>query len=140
MNDQISFLPLLDDAEHHTWLLSGRPGIKNDCDVYTGNVMEFSDGKLAGVNIRIELCAVEENVLFEFSYQAKTYGCGRPLCEDSHTCHRSNSAKALADYIYNVFQHSVVPYDKDLANYPNETKELLKLCKKSCERIAKEVA
>lgn len=92
------------------------------------------------MNIEVELCAVDKNILFEFSYQVKTYGCGRPLWEESHKCHRANSAEFLAECIYNVFQHGVVPYDKNLVNYPKETKELLKLCKKACERIAKEVA
>ena len=34
----------------------------------------------------------------------------------------------------------VVPYDGNLKNYPKETKDLLKLCRKLCDRIAKEVA
>ena len=29
--------------------------------------------------------------------------------------------------------------DKNLVNYPKETKELLKLCKRACDRIAKEI-
>lgn len=140
MNDQISFLPMLDDAEHPTWLLSGRPGIKNDCGVYTENVLEFRDGKLTGVNVEIKLCAEGNFILFEFSYQTGTYGCGHPLCRPCHECHRANSAEFLAECIYHDFQHSVVPYDKNLVNYPKETKELLKLCKKVCDRIAKEVA
>ena len=45
MTDQISFLPMLDDAEHPTWLLSGKPGMQNDCGVYTKNVLEFREGK-----------------------------------------------------------------------------------------------
>ena len=32
MTDQISFLPMLDDAEHPTWLLSGKPGMQNEND------------------------------------------------------------------------------------------------------------
>lgn len=140
MNDQISFLPMLDDAEHPTWLLSGKPGIKNDCGVYTENVLEFREGKLSGVNIEVELCAVDKNILFEFSYQVKTYGRGCPLWEESHKCHRANSAEFLAEMIFSSFKNSVIPYDKNLVNYPKETKELLKLCKKVCERIAKEVA
>lgn len=140
MNDQISFLPMLDDAEHPTWLLSGRPGIKNDCGVYTENVLEFREGKLTGVNVYVRLCAEGNFILFEFSYQTGTYGCGHPLCRPCHECHRANSAEFLAKCIYHDFQHSVVPYDKNLVNYPKETKELLKLCKKVCDRIAKEVA
>ena len=140
MNDQISFLPLLDDAEHPTWLLSGRPGIKNDCGVYTENVLEFREGKLTGVNVEVNLCAEGNFILFEFSYQTGTYGCGHPLCRPCHECHRANSAEFLAEMILSSFKNSVVPYDKNLVNYPKETKELLKLCKKVCDRIAKEVA
>ncbi len=140
MTDQISFLPMLDDVEHPTWLLSGKPGIKNDCGVYTENVLEFREGKLSGVNVEVNLCAEGNFILFEFSYQTGTYGCGHPLCYPCHDCHRSNSARFLADRIFDVFKNSVVPYDKNLVNYPKETKELLNLCKKVCERIAKEVA
>ena len=140
MSDQISFLPMLDDAEHPTWLLSGKPGMPNDCGVYTGNVYEFRDGLLPHNYVCVKLCAEGNFILFEFSYQTGTYGCGHPLCRPCHECHRSNSAAFLAECIYNVFQHGVVPYDKNLVNYPKETKELLKLCKKACERIAKEVA
>ena len=140
MNDQISFLPMLDDAEHPTWLLSGRPGIKNDCGVYTGNVLEFREGKLTGVYVKVNLCTDGNFILYEFSYQTGTYGCGHPLCRPCHECHRANSAEFLAECIYHDFQHSVVHYDKNLVNYPKETKELVKLCKKVCDRIAKEVA
>ena len=138
MTDQISFLPMLDDAEHPTWLLSGKPGKQNDCGVYTENAMEFREGKLTGVNIEVKLCAVDKNILFEFSYQTGTYGCGHPLWDGSHKCHRNNSAPFLAEMIFNTFKNGVVPYDKNLVNYPKETKELLKLCKNACDRIAKE--
>ena len=140
MNDQISFLPLLDDAEHPTWLLSGKPGTKNDCGVYTGNVLEFRDGLLTHNYVCVKLCAEGNFIIFEFSYQTGTYGCGHPLCRPCHECHRNNSAEFLAEMIFSTFKNSVVPYDKNLVNYPKETKELLKLCKKVCDRIAKEVA
>ena len=45
MTDQLSFLPMLDDAEHPTWLLNGKPGIQNDSGVYVENVFRFRDGK-----------------------------------------------------------------------------------------------
>lgn len=140
MSDQISFLPMLDDAEHPTWLLSGKPGMQNENGVYVENVMEFRDGKLTGVNIEVKLCAVDKNILFEFSYQTGTYGCGHPLWDGSHKCHRNNSADFLAEMIFNTFKNSVVPYDGNLKNYTKQTKELLKLCKKACDRIAMEVA
>ena len=120
--------------------MSGRPGIKNDCGVYTENVLEFREGKLTGVNVEVNLCAEGNFILFEFSYQTGTYGCGHPLCRPCHECHRANSAEFLAEMILSSFKNSVVPYDKNLVNYPKETKELLKLCKKVCDRIAKEVA
>ena len=140
MEAQISFLPMLDDAEHPAWLLSGNPGIQNKHGVYTENVMEFREGKLTGVNIEVNLCAEGEFILFEFSYSTSIYGCGQPLCRPCHECHRANSAQFLAEMVFSTFKNGVVPYDKNLVNYPKETKELLKLCKKACERIAKEVA
>ena len=140
MTDQISFLTMLDDAEHPTWLLSGKPGMRNACGVYTENVMEFREGLIPHNYVCVKLCAEGNFILFEFSYQTGTYGCGHPLCRPCNECHRANSAQFLAECIYNVFQHGVVPYDKNLVNYPKETKELLKLCKKACDRIAKEVA
>jgi hypothetical protein len=140
MSEQLSFLPMLDDAEHPTWLLSGKPGMQNENGVYVENVMEFLEGLMPHTYVCVKLCAEGNFILFEFSYQAGTYGCGHPLCRPCHDCHRANSAQFLAECIYNVFQHSVVPYDKNLVNYPKETKELLKLCRKACDRIAKEVA
>ena len=131
---------MLDDAEHPTWLLSGKPGIQNDCGVYVENVMEFREGKLSGVNIEVDLCAEGNFILFEFSYQTGTYGCGHPLCRPCHYCHRNNSAPFLAEVIFSTFKNSVVPHDGNLTNYQKQTKELLKLCKKICDRIAKEVA
>ena len=138
MTDQISFLPMLDDAEHPTWLLAGKPGIQNDCGVYTENVLKFREGKLTCVNVEVELCAEGNFILFEFSYMTGTYGCGHPLSRPCHECHRNNSAEFLAEMIFSTFKNSVVPYDRNLKNYPKETKELLKLCKKACDRIAKE--
>lgn len=138
MSEQLSFLPMLDDAEHPTWLLSGKPGMQNENGVYTENVLEFCEGKLTGVNVEVKLCAEGKFILFEFSYNTGTYGCGHPLCRPCHECHRANSAEFLAEMIFSTFKNCVVPYDKNLTNYPKETKKLLELCKKACERIAKE--
>ena len=139
MTDQISFLPMLDDADHPTWLLSGKPGMQNENGVYVENVFRFREGELTGVNVEVELCAEGNFVLFEFSYNTRIYGCGRPLCRPCNECHRANSAEFLAEMIFSTFKNCVVPYDKNLTNYPKETKKLLELCKKACERIAKEV-
>ena len=130
-----------DDPNNRPMLLSAiGEGVQNDCGVYVENVLRFREGKLTGVYVDVDLCAEGDFIIFEFSYQAKDYGCGHPLCRPCHQCHRKNSASFLADCIYNDFQHSVVSYDKNLVNYPKETKELLKLCRKVCDRIAKEVA
>ncbi len=48
MTDQLSLLPMLDDAEHPTWLLNGKPGIQNDCGVYVENVWSYLVGKNLG--------------------------------------------------------------------------------------------
>lgn len=138
MTDQLSLLPMLDDAEHPTWLLNGKPAIQNDSGVYVENVFRFREGKLSGVYVDVNLCAEGDFVLFEFSYSTGTYGCGHPLCIPCHECHRNNSAEFLAECIYSVFK-TVVHSDKNLTNYPKETKELLKLCKRLCDRIAKEI-
>ena len=129
-----------EDPNNRPMLLSSiGDGIRNDCGVFTKNVLEFMEGNLTSTYVKVNLCADGNFILFEFSYQAKDYGCGHPLCRPCHDCHRNNSASFLADCIYNVFQHSVVPYDSNLKNYPKETKELLKLCRKVCYRIATEV-
>lgn len=138
MTDQLSLLPLLDDAEHPTWLLNGKPGIQNDSGVYVENVFHFREGKLTGVYVDVKLCAEGNFILFEFDYFTCTYGCGHPLCRPCPNCHRNNSAEFLAECIYNVF-NTVVHSDRDLTNYRKETKELLKLCKRACDRIAKEI-
>ena len=139
MNDQLSLLPMLDDAEHPTWLLNGKPAIQNDSGVYVENVFKFREGKLSGVYVEVNLCAEGDFVLFEFDYFTGTYGCGHPLCRPCHECHRNNSAEFLAEAIFDTFKNSVVPYDGNLKNYPKETKELLKLFKRACDRIAKEI-
>lgn len=137
---QIDFLPLITEAEHPQYLLNGKPAGMNAYGVFTENVLKFREGKLSGVNIEVKLCAFDKNILFEFSYKTGTYGCGHPLWDGSHKCHRNNSAPFLAEMIFSTFKNSVVPYDGNLTNYPKQTKELLKLCKKACDRIAKEVA
>lgn len=130
-----------DDPYNRPMLLSALgEGIQNDCGVYTENVLEFREGLLPHNYVCVKLCAVENFIIYEFSYQSGTYGCGHPLCRPCHECHRKNSSKFLAECIYSDFQHCVVPYDGNLKNYPKETKDLLKLCRKLCDRIAKEVA
>lgn len=129
-----------EDPNNRPMLLSHfGDGVQNYCGVYTENVLEFMEGKLSSTHVRVNLCAAGYYILFEFSYQAKDYGCCIPLVHSSHYCHRKNSGSFLAKCIYNDFQHGVVPYDSNLKNYPKETKELLKLCRKVCDRIATEV-
>ena len=137
--EQLSFLQTLDEAEHASWLLNGKQGVQNDCGVYVENVFQFREGKLSCVYVDVNLCAEGDFVLYEFSYFTGTYGCGNPLCRPCFDCHRNNSSEFLAECIYNVFRNSVVPYDKNLANYPKESKELIKLCKMACDRIANEI-
>jgi hypothetical protein len=139
--DAVQLDMFADDPQNRPWLLSAiGEGVKNDCGVYTENVLEFREGLFHHNYVCVKLCAEGEFIIFEFSYKTGTYGCGHPLCRPCHQCHRSNSAPFLAECIYNVFQHGVVPYDSNLKNYPKETKELLKLCRKVCNNIAKEVA
>lgn len=137
--EQLSFLTTLDDAEHASWLLNGKQVVQNDCGVYVENVFRFREGNLSGVYVEVNLCAEGNFVLYEFSYFTGKYGCAHPLCRPCLYCHRNNSAEFLAECIYNGFLNCVVPYDKNLANYPKESKELIKLCKKACDRIAKEI-
>ena len=119
--DAVQLDMFANDPNNRPMLLSAiGEGVKNDCGVYVENVFRFREGKLTGVYVDVYLCAEGDFIIFEFSYQAGNYGCGHPLCRP--------------------FQHSVVPYDSNLKNYPKETKELLKLCRKVCDRIAKEVA
>lgn len=130
-----------EDPHNRPWLLSAiGEGVQNDCGVYTENVLEFCEGLIKHNYVCVKLCAEGDFIIYEFSYQAGTYGCGHPLCRPCHECHRNNSAHFLAECIYSDFQHCVVPYDGNLKNYPNETKDLMKLCRKVCDRIAKEVA
>lgn len=137
-NGQMDFLDALEG--HGEWLLSSIPeGGKNDCGVFVDNVLEFMEGKLTKENVRIRLCRSGNFIYFEFDYNTSTYGCGHPLSIPCHSCHRGNSAKFLADCIYNVFVHGVVDYDKNLDNYKEGKKNLVALCRKACDRIAKEV-
>lgn len=140
IGETLSFLPQLDAIEHPEWLLKGRDGEKNDCGVYTGNVYRFLEGKLTKSYVEVKLTARNDFILFSFSYFVGNYGCGHPLCvECANTCHRSNSAQFLADCIYNVFRYSVLGYDKNLEGNAKAIAELTKLCRKACDRIAKEI-
>lgn len=65
MTDQLSILPMLDDAEHPTWLLNGKPGIQNDSGVYVENVFRFREGKLSGVYVEVNLCAEGDRIAKE---------------------------------------------------------------------------
>lgn len=139
--ETLSFLPLLDAMEHPEWLLKGLDGVQNDCGVYTGNVYRFLEGKLTKSYVEVKLTARNDFVLFSFSYFVGNYGCGHPLCvECAHTCHRSNSAPFLADCIFNVFKKGVLGYDRNLEGNDKAKAELVKLCRKACDRIAREVA
>lgn len=129
-----------DDPNNRPMLLYALgEGIRNDCGVYTDNVLEFREGLLSNNYVCVKLCAKGNFIIYEFSYQVRTYGCKHPLCRPCHECHRNNSAHFLAECIYNDFKNVVVPYDGNLKNYPKETKDLLKLCRKVCDRISKEV-
>lgn len=131
----LSFLPTLDG-----WLLNEKQGEKNDCGVYTQNVFRFLAGNFRKTYVEIKLCAVGNFVFFNYSYGVNTYGVSHPLCDESkHTCHRLNSASFLADCIYNDFRNSVVTYDKNLDDRPKDIKELVKLCRKACDKICNEV-
>lgn len=136
----LSFLPALDALEHPRWLLNDKQAEKNDCGVYTKNVLRFMAGKYSKSYVEINICAVGDFVYFQYSYFVNLYGCGHPLCDESkHTCHRSNSAQFLADCIYDVFRNSIVTYDKNLEGRPKDIKELVKLCRKACDKICDEV-
>ena len=140
MTETLSFLPTLDALEHPSWLLNEAQGEKNDCGVYTKNVFCFLAGQYSKSYVEIELCAVGDFVYFNYSYSVNHYGCVHPLSDESrHTCHRSNNAYFLADCIYDVFRNSIVTYDKNLEDRPKDIKELVKLCRKACDKICNEV-
>lgn len=131
----ISFLPTLDG-----WLLNEAQGEKNDCGVYTKNVLLFMAGNFVKTYVEIKLCAVGNFVFFNYSYGVNNYGVCHPLSDESkHTCHRLNRASFLADCIYNDFRNSIVTYDKNLEGRPKDIKELVKLCRKACDKICDEV-
>ena len=136
---QIDFLPLIIEAEHPQYLLNGKPAGTNACGVFTENVLEFSEGKLTGPYVEVKLCADGDFILYEFSYMTKIYGCGHPLSRPCHECHRNNSAQFLAEMVFSSFKNCVLPYDRNVQD-KKEIAELVKLCRKACDRIAREVA
>lgn len=138
MADQISFLPILDEMEHPNWLLSGKLGERNEFGVFTKNVFEFREGGQSRY-VRVSLCADGKFILYQYSYFTDKYGCCHPLSDFSDRCHRANSADFLARMILATFVNSVVPYDKNLTPYKKGCKELVRLCEKICNRIAKEI-
>lgn len=138
-NGQMDFFDTLEGRGG--WLLSNIPeGGKNDCGVFVDNVLKFREGKMTRDNIEIKLCKSGNYVYYEFDYSVGTYGCGHPLSLPCHSCHRANSPHFLADAIYNVFVNGVLGYDRNLDNYKEGKKNLVALCRKACDRIAKDVA
>lgn len=133
---QMSFLDALDG--HDGWLLSGHPdGTRNENGVIVKGVLEFMEGSLTRDNVRIELCKSGNFILFEFGYFTGTYGVGHPLVEPCPRCHRNNSPVFLSDAIYDTFMHSYISQDRNIDAKARKT--LTALCRKACDRIAKEV-
>lgn len=138
--DSVQLDIFADDPQNRPWRLSAiGEGIQNACGVYTDNCLEFREGLIPHSYVSVKLCAVGEFIIYEFSYSFKDYGCGHPLCRPCHQIHRSNSAKFLATDIYNVFVNSVLPYDKNMNNYPEGKKDLSRKLRKVCDNIEKEV-
>ena len=70
-----------DDPNNRPMLLSALgEGVQNDCGVYVKNVLEFREGLLPHNYVCVSLCAEGNFIIYEFSYQARDYGCGHPLC------------------------------------------------------------
>lgn len=129
------------DSTARPWLLAGiGEGVMNDHDVYVDNVLKFLEGKLSRTYVEIKMCRVGEFILYEFDYMTGCgYGSESPLGEPCFKCHRNNGVETLANAIYDTFVHSVLGYDRNIRNAGN-SRELQKLCRKACDRIATEVA
>ena len=74
MTDQISFFT--DAGRCGSHVVSGKPGIQNDCGVYAN--VEFREGANIEVNFARDS---------SFSIDQTGYGCGHPLCRPCHDCH-----------------------------------------------------
>lgn len=139
MSDQISLMPMFDESKHVNYLLNGMPAICTEGGECLGNVFKFYE-KEKKMSVEIEIAAYEDYINFQFSYSTGTYGRAMPLFvgKGTHYCHRANSAKFLGDCIYNVFVNGVIPYDRNLTD-TKENRMLAKVCRKVCDKIAKEV-
>lgn len=139
MSDQISLMPMFDESKHVNYLLNGMPAICTEGGECLGNVFKFYE-KEKKMSVEIEIAAYGDYINFQFSYFTGTYGRSMPLFvgKGMHYCHRANSAKFLGDCIYNVFVNSVIPYDMNLTD-TKENRMLAKVCRKVCDKIAKEV-
>lgn len=139
MNDQMDLFA--DDPKFRPWLLSGiDEGRTNEHGVVTENVLTFFEGCLSKKYVKINMARIGNYAIFEFEYFYKTYGTSHPLCRPCHSCHRNNTAQTLADSIYDVFVNSVLGHDKNFfLDERGGKKELSALCRKACDRIAKEL-
>ena len=71
--DAVQLDMFAEDPQNSPMLLSALgEGIQNDCGVYTENVLEFREGMIPHNYVCVHLCAVDNFIIYEFSYQAGT--------------------------------------------------------------------
>lgn len=143
MTDQLSFLSQLYDTVQKGFVCQGwEEATTNDCGVYVHGTHEIYSGTYNEFpNIDVKMARVGDKVLFEFDYNTgaenNMYGCGHPLSEPCHSCHRNNSAEFVAKAIVDTFVNSVIPYDKNLTQ--KSRTELVKTIKKMEKQISEEL-
>ena len=123
MTDQISFLPMLDDVEHPTWLLSGKPGMQNENGVLTQNVRKF-ERRRGCTWVEIKVALIYPNVFFSFDVSDEKGGEGHPLWEGSENFnvhdHPSNAMLMVEHALrnacerYNVKEEMIVGALEDM--------------------------
>lgn len=143
MTGQLSLLSALEDTIQPNWACSGwLEAEANDCDVFVKNVHKVDTGaytKYPYIEVKMARCG--EFILFEYSYgtggENNYYGCGSPLSYPCNNCHRSNSAKLVAEVIINTFINDNLEHDPNLTK--KSRAELAKKIKAMRAKIEAEV-
>ena len=125
-NGQTSFLGLLDSVHYRHFFHPEIESVKNDCGVYTKNILEYRAGNFTGDYVEVNIALDGKTCYYDYSYSSandSNYGHGSPLDESSFSFHRNNRAENVRKFIVDTFEHSVLKNDNNVCK-PQKAKLL----------------
>ena len=118
------------------WLFEGMASEKNDCEVFTENVIELKKGSYKSFSVELSIAAYRNHIFYDFGFESAMdshYSSFSPLNEQSPQCHRNNSIEFLQTCILGSFKQRL-NNNRNLCN--KSRTEIYKLM----EKLVKEVA